>query len=77
MQRGSMQGSGSSRELARPRGEGGLRPQDRLPFPSGTLRPGRGMLGDGEAGEHPKWALQLDPPVPRCRGGGDTRPRRR
>jgi len=28
-----MQGSGSSLELARPRGEGGLQQQDRLPFP--------------------------------------------
>lgn len=33
MQRGSMQSLGSSLELARPRGEGGLRRQDRLPFP--------------------------------------------
>lgn len=33
MQHGSMQGLGSSLELARPRGEGGLQRQDRLPFP--------------------------------------------
>lgn len=45
MQRRSMQGLGSSRELARPRGEGGLRRQDGLPFPSIPLHAGRGDAG--------------------------------
>lgn len=48
MQRGSMQGLGSSRELARPHGEGGLRRQDELPFPSILLH-ARG--GEGDAGQ--------------------------
>lgn len=75
MQRGSMQGLGSSRELARPHGEGGLRRQGGLPFPSILLHAQAGGCWAAVGGVHPKgvpgcWedgraaAVQLNHPSP-------------
>lgn len=74
-----MQGSGSSLELARPRGEGGLRRQDRMPFPEpagGTLGGGRGAphMGAGSVGEPPPCSWGTRPQRP---GRWRTHPWRR
>lgn len=53
-----MQGSGSSLELARPRGEGGLWRQDRMPFPE----PGGGTRGVGRGAPHMSAGSVGEPP---------------
>lgn len=78
MQRGSMQGSGSSLERAGPRGEGGLRRQDGLPFPGIALHAGQGgMPGSDEAGGGTqKWVTVSWDTPPRLPGRWGTRPPR-
>lgn len=85
MQRGSMQGLGSSRELARPHGEGGLRRQGGLPFPSILLHAQAGgcwaAVGwgapQGGAGALGGWASccrAAESPVPSAREVGEPVP---